>query len=233
MDIKPFIKLLSIYSAIILLFVVISPIGSTKAIETSPVIDLSTTPSERVMDIKNFKPGDYAIRTLTVNNDGSEKVNYRMTALLKSGSEKFYDQLQFQVRKDEKLLYEGSLGSFEGFEPRELPADDREDLQIRVDFPWESGNEFQGLATEVVFQFTAETDINPDQPTTETPETPTDGSTDQTSQPEAEPAMANADDSLPQTGEESPMLFYLFGGLLLAGGVALFATNKWVRNRKE
>ncbi|QAS53490.1 TasA family protein [Halobacillus litoralis] len=218
-----FLKIFSIYSLFILLFVLFQPIGSTQALESASTIDLSTS-HERVMDIENFKPGDYAVRTLTLDNNGTSALHYKMTSSLKSGSEKLYNQLHLTLSIGNSNVFSGPLSDFEGMEARALNAQSSDELSLRVEFPYESGNEYQGLATEVIFQFVAEGDITPgagsDSDNGGTPESPN-----------AQPVFSGGG-LLPQTGEGSPYLYYLIGGLLLAVGTSLYVKSIIVKKRK-
>ncbi|WP_281974647.1 TasA family protein [Halobacillus litoralis] len=218
-----FLKIFSIYSLTILIFVLFQPIGSTQALENASTIDLSTS-HERVMDIENFKPGDYAVRTLTLDNNGTSDLHYKMTSSLKSGSEKLYNQLHLTLSIGNSNVFSGPLSDFEGMEARALNAQSSDELSLRVEFPYESGNEYQGLATEVIFQFVAEGDITPgagsDSDNGGTPESPN-----------VQP-VSSGGGLLPQTGEGSPYLYYIIGGLLLAAGTSLYVKSIIVKKRK-
>ncbi|RSK26413.1 LPXTG cell wall anchor domain-containing protein [Bacillus sp. HMF5848] len=153
---KKIFTFLALYSCIVLGIVFLNPIGNTEAIESEPVIDIETAPTNRLFDIKNIKPGDWAIRTLTIENKGNRNFEYNMRVEKESGSDLFYDTLLLEVSDDSSLLYKGKLSGFQGFKSRELAMFTSEDLTFRVDFPFESGNEYQGLETAVLFKFTAE-----------------------------------------------------------------------------
>ncbi|SFJ47202.1 LPXTG-motif cell wall anchor domain-containing protein [Halobacillus dabanensis] len=208
-----FLKFFSIYSICILLFVLFQPIGSTKALEDASEIDLSTS-HERVIDIENFKPGDYAVRSFALNNDGTQNLQYTMTSSHKSGSEKLYNQLTFILEIEGEQVFAGHLSDFEKISARKLAAKNADEMTLKVEFPYESGNEFQGLATEVGFTFFAEGDIPP-------VSTPDQGEGSPQSQAD-QPTGSSEGGMLPQTGEGSPLLYYLVGGLLLTLGVSLY-----------
>ncbi|OLO38834.1 hypothetical protein BTR23_11285 [Alkalihalophilus pseudofirmus] len=151
-----FLPIAMAYTIVALFFVTIMPSGGTGANEVDPVVNLSTSPTSYLFDISNMKPGDSIARELTVINSGNRDYYYQSKANQTAGSEMLYKQLQLYVSTSEKTLFEGSLADFAGFEPRFLEKGTEEDIQFLVEFPWESGNEFQGLATEFEIKLWAE-----------------------------------------------------------------------------
>ena len=100
-----------------------------------------------------MKPGDWAERELTVQNRGSEDFNYHLEVKRTSGSENLYEALVFEVRDAEKQLFKGTLDQFSGFPSRFLQSAHEEDIMLKIEFPAELGNEYQGLEVEVLFMF--------------------------------------------------------------------------------
>lgn len=90
-------------------------------------------------------------RTMTIMNEGNSEYYYSFDAEYISGSQELYEQFELTVTGGEGLLFEGSLAEFTELEPRFLNAGTEEELQFVAEFPFESGNEFQGL--EVQFKF--------------------------------------------------------------------------------
>lgn len=123
-------------------------------------IDLSLTPKEMLFDVtKDMKPGDWAKRSIRVNNEGAAGLLYTMSAEFTEGSKKLYDGLTLEVKdQQERVLYNGSLSGFTKLTGRTLSAGQSEQLQYIVRFPEELGNEYQGLETQVKFVFYAEDD---------------------------------------------------------------------------
>ncbi|KGP74121.1 LPXTG cell wall anchor domain-containing protein [Pontibacillus yanchengensis] len=160
-----FLRYLSIYSLVVFIFVILSPIGSTGANKSDPVIDLSLKPTKREFKVDKMVPGDWATRTLTVQNNGNKDFSYQMTSSYLEGNNKFYNQLDLRVESQNQILFDGKLENFEGLKSRSLDYSTEEDITITVTFPYESGNEYQGLATSVLFTFVAEGDTPPPPPT--------------------------------------------------------------------
>lgn len=123
-------------------------------------IDLSLTPKEMLFDVtKDMKPGDWAKRSIRVNNDGATGFLYTMSAEFTEGSKKLYDGLTLEVKdQQERVLYKGSLSGFTKLTGRTLSAGQSEQFLYIVRFPEELGNEYQGLETQVKFVFYAEED---------------------------------------------------------------------------
>lgn len=180
---------------------------STIAAETNKEIDISLTPASTFIELNKLKPGDTITKTVSVKNSGLMNFSYLMNAYKESGSDLFYNQLHLEFFMGDILLYNGSLGSFTGIEARELKHSSSEEMKLKVSFPWESGNEFQGLSANVVFQFIAE-------------------------EVYAQDGIAAEGGMLPQTGEKARSMFYMIGGVLVCFGGALY-TSYYVKRRKE
>ncbi|WP_228027653.1 hypothetical protein [Bacillus fonticola] len=161
----------------------------------APNLDLDTIPDSYLFKISNMKPGDYATRTLTILNPGKRSFTYQSRAEFTGGTENADEDLKdgvdlynefllkvWSLDKDDnskaELLYGGKLKDFEGLDPRYLPSNSAEDLRFRVDFPYELGNEYQGLAFNFELLFGVEArdpdpdpdPENPDDPETEDPD---------------------------------------------------------------
>ncbi|TDQ42065.1 LPXTG cell wall anchor domain-containing protein [Aureibacillus halotolerans] len=132
-------------------------------------VDIGLLPEQRLYFLKNLKPGDTAVKTLKVNNQGRRAFTYQAYAEypenLEGASNSFYRQLEITVVDDsERVLYTGALAEFDHFRrARSLRAGSSEELTFKVHFPWESGNEFQGKKTGVNLTFYAE-GFDPDNP---------------------------------------------------------------------
>jgi hypothetical protein len=149
-------KLLIIYSLLLLTVVVFFPIGKTAADISSPVMDISVSPHSYLFDLSNLKPGDWAERTLTIQNKGKQDFSYLATSKLKEGSERFYNELVLKISDSNKVLFDGKMKDFHKLDPRLIGKNDSEQLVFKVVVPEELGNEFQGLGSEVEFKFYVE-----------------------------------------------------------------------------
>ncbi|MEH7238461.1 TasA family protein [Bacillus sp. JJ1562] len=124
--------------------------------KNSKVIDIMTTPEKILFDIDNFKPGDWATRTLTIKNSGSEDFKYLTSADRKSGSKELYESLILTISDSGGEVFKGKLGDFKKIDPRTIESGKQEELNFTVEFPPNLGNEYQGLTTEVEMKFYAE-----------------------------------------------------------------------------
>ncbi|WP_342600200.1 hypothetical protein MHB48_03635 [Psychrobacillus sp. FSL H8-0483] len=118
-------------------------------------IVISISPKENLFDITNMKPGDWAPRTITVQNSGSKDFVYQMQ-LQNSGEKKLFNELLLEVKEGDKELYQGKLAGFKSFPGRKLSSGTEENLDITIRFPEHLGNDFQGLNSAFTFSFTAE-----------------------------------------------------------------------------
>lgn len=193
-------KFVLLYCMLMFAIIFMTSFGSTGANEEEIHVDLATKPANILFQVHNLKPGDMVKRTLIVENHGNVDVDYATKAAFLSGSKKLYEQLKLWVTDNEKVLYEGSLSGFQGLDKRELKLTKDDELHFYVEFPYESGNEFQGLATEFEIVLAAEAKkpvgifASPDSPT-----------------------------KLPITGIIHPALYVIFGlGLFVIGTVGLY-----------
>jgi len=118
-------------------------------------IGLSISPKDSLFDISNMKPGDWASRTITVENSGSKDFAYQMQ-LQNNGEKKLYNELLLEIKAGDNELYQGKLAAFKSLPTRTLTSGTEDNLAITIRFPEQLGNDFQGLNSAFVFTFTAE-----------------------------------------------------------------------------
>ncbi|MUV38596.1 hypothetical protein JNUCC1_02450 [Lentibacillus sp. JNUCC-1] len=118
------------------------------------VLDLS--PSGSLFNIENMKPGDWAPRTVTVENNGSQNFSYTMQ-LKNQPSDLLFDELWLEIKQDTDELYNGKLADFSKV-TGSLQSKSQETLDVTIRFPEHLGNEFQGLNTSFSFVLKAEGD---------------------------------------------------------------------------
>ncbi|PKR77199.1 hypothetical protein CEY16_10690 [Halalkalibacillus sediminis] len=194
-----------LYTSFALIFIL--PGLESSAFEQDSV-SLITSPTEVLFDITNMKPGDRVERNISINNDGAKDYYYQSKAEQTSGSKKLYNEFQLTVINDGETLFEGSLGDFFGFEPRQLASGESEELLFVAEFPYESGNEFQGLEMDFLIEIWA--DGEPIEPVV----------SDNSDKP-------SFNGFLPQTGEESSIIYFIIGGLAIAlGGTIYFKARR-------
>jgi LPXTG-motif cell wall-anchored protein len=136
---------------------------------------IKTIPNKELFTILNMAPGDIEKRILTVQNRDSRNFTYNSKALLKNGSEEFYNELLLKIEDSNEILFNGRLKDYDGIRTRLLRSLHQEDLLFSIEFPIDSGNEFKGLKIEAEFIFTAIIENNneiPEEP--EDPENPVD-----------------------------------------------------------
>ena len=132
---------------------------NTSAVEKE--LEINTTPNGILFNVENLKPGDWIPRNLTIKNDGKKDFKYT-SKIGKSKSVKgLFEELELEVKKDTKVLYEGKFKDFKGFSPRELARGTEETLLFQVTMPEHLGNEFQNSAAEVEIIFLAEATGDP------------------------------------------------------------------------
>ncbi|WP_062350268.1 LPXTG cell wall anchor domain-containing protein [Bacillus kwashiorkori] len=139
-----------------ILFIIIYLIFFTQSVSAEDKeIDMMTTPDKILFSIDNFKPGDWAVRTITITNSGKEDFHYVASGKLTNGSKKLYDALILTITSGDEQLYNGQLGNFKKLRERPIPSGGKEELTFQIQFPPYLGNEYQGLTSEVQMKFYA------------------------------------------------------------------------------
>lgn len=107
-------------------------------------MNLVVYPNDKLFDLENMKPGDWAPRNIQIENHGEEAFEYQVHTE-SIGDEKLFNQLKVQVKYVETVIFEGHLKDFNHIDPKLLEANEADDLEITLFFPEELGNEYQGL----------------------------------------------------------------------------------------
>ncbi|WP_175384345.1 TasA family protein [Bacillus sp. FJAT-27225] len=133
----------------------------TEAGKNVKEIDITTVPEEFLVQVENFKPGDWVVRELKVLNSGKMDFYYSFENSFLKGSEKLYNELLLKVTSEKTTLFNGKLKDFKELNPNFLAKGKTEILTMTVEMPFELGNEYQGLGTEFLFKLyaTGEEDI--------------------------------------------------------------------------
>ncbi|SFD51390.1 LPXTG-motif cell wall anchor domain-containing protein [Bacillus sp. OV194] len=216
-------KLVSIYCIILLTLVTFYPSGSTSASSVPAKINLAISPTEEFFNVNNMKPGDWATRTFVVKNKGNAPFTYSSKSHFKSGSKRLFNKFHLRIQDKSNVLYDGQLSQFQKLAPRKLASDSEEELTATISFPWESGNEFQGLKTE--FELVLLTGDSDTSPPTDQDDTTTDNNTPPSKH--TDPPSNNPDIStLPKTGETSPYPIIVLGFFIFSSGLILLLMKK-------
>lgn len=170
-------------------------------------LDISLSTTESLFDISNMKPGDWAPRTIAVQNSGSADFVYQMN-LKNLGNEKLFNELVLEIKAGDTKLYQGKMAEFKSLPERKLLGSTEENLDITIRFPEHLGNEFQGLESAFAFSFTAEGRDN----------------TTVQAMTKGQVASVGPTASADNQSETSPMMF----NLLLFGTILVFSGIVWM-----
>ncbi|MBY6051979.1 LPXTG cell wall anchor domain-containing protein [Cytobacillus firmus] len=219
-------------------------------------VDIETIPDRYAFNISKMIPGDWVSRTLTIQNRGKKDFNYYTEAKFLDGSTKLYNAFSLKVWDSQDILFDGKLNEFEGLNTRFLKSRSQEDLKFEVKFPYELGNEFQGLSFKFEIRFIVKgsnTNPDPDNPTNPSdpitdPEGPTNPGNPDSSDPADEggypiqpqrPIPADELANPPVDGQILPSTAtstynnLLLGILLVISGGGLFILQKRKKNLKH
>lgn len=111
-------------------------------------------PDEAIFRLENMKPGDFAYRTLTIQNNHDRNIIYTMQ-LENQGDITLYNELLLQITFMDEIVFYGKLKDYKGINDRLLIAETEEMVKFELKFPEELGNEYQGLRAEFILDFTA------------------------------------------------------------------------------
>lgn len=154
--------------ALIILVGVIWQAGGVSAQDTIKLTVNSHTTSTATMN--NMKPGDEMSSEYTIINDGTEGFDYFVDFKFISGDVELYNILQMTLEKEGVIIYSGVMSEAAGrVTIGSLAGGEKSVIQMDVTFPWEAGNEYQGKATTVAFEFSASGKPGPSAEPTSTP----------------------------------------------------------------
>jgi hypothetical protein len=153
----------SAFIAAYLLIIVTGVIWHASGVSAQDTIKLtvnSHTTSTATMS--NMKPGDEMRSEYTIINKGHEGFNYFVDFKFISGDVELYDILQMTLQKEGVTIYSGMMSEAPGrVTIGSLAGGEQSIIQMDVIFPWEAGNEYQGKATTVAFEFSASGEPGP------------------------------------------------------------------------
>ncbi|KTD84005.1 hypothetical protein [Paenibacillus etheri] len=153
---------------LIILVGVIWHAGGVSAQDTIKLTVNSHTTSTATMN--NMKPGDEMSSEYTIINDGTEGFDYFVDFKFISGDVELYNILQMTLEKEGVIIYSGAMSEAAGrVTIGSLAGGEKSVIQMAVTFPWEAGNEYQGKATTVAFEFSASGEPGPSAEPTSTP----------------------------------------------------------------
>lgn len=107
-------------------------------------------------NMNNMEPGDETQSEYTIINAGNEAFNYYVDFKLLSGDEEMFDILQMTLEKEGVIIYSGVMSKATGrVAIGSLAGGAQNVIKMNVIFPSEAGNEYQGKAATVAFDFSA------------------------------------------------------------------------------
>ncbi|WP_042355374.1 TasA family protein [Bacillus rubiinfantis] len=149
-------KVIKFFIGVTILIFCFTPSWEINANAETQEIDIATSPEKVLFELSNLKPGDWAERSLTINNNGKEDFNYVASSQFRDGSKKFFNELLLTISAEDKVIFDGKLKDFNKLESRVLTQNGSEKLDFKIVIPEHLGNDFQGLGCEVQFKFYAE-----------------------------------------------------------------------------
>jgi hypothetical protein len=148
-------KYILISIILLMTLLVISPFQKTEAKRQEFNLRISATPTSGFINAYNMNPGDKVSSLLKVNNDGNIDFNYVISSRKQFGNELFYDQLLVSVYDNDGVLFKGNLNDLKLYPIGSINKFDNQNLTFEVEFPLDSGNEYQGKNSVVAFDFIA------------------------------------------------------------------------------
>ncbi|MFC4023870.1 TasA family protein [Oceanobacillus longus] len=135
-------------------------IATQSTVSAEGEITIDILPEEILFNIDNMKPGDWAPRSVVIQNNGILDFAYDVSAKPSGDTLKLYNELLLEIRDSKDLLYNGKLKDFQVLSPRTLKSSSEETLDFTIRFPEHLGNDFQGLNAKFSLFFTAEGENN-------------------------------------------------------------------------
>jgi hypothetical protein len=191
------------------------------------VVSIGVLPNDTLFQVENMKPGDWAPRTVTIENRGTDDFLYSMH-IERESMDRLFEELLLEITASDASLYNGKLAAFEELEKRDLAQGEHEELEITIRFPESLGNEYQGLNTAFNIVFTANSELK--DTAVQVPgfigsdEHPSAGG-EALFAPGSSGSSSGNGSPLPETASHI-FLFLLLGGVLLVNGLLLYKYNK-------
>ncbi|WP_067727082.1 TasA family protein [Oceanobacillus damuensis] len=135
-------------------------IATHSTVSAEGEITIEILPEEVLFNIDNMKPGDWAPRSVVIQNNGSLDFAYDVSAKPSGDTLKLYNELLLEIKDSEGVLFNGTLKDFQALSPRILKSSNEETLDFTIRFPEHLGNDFQGLDANFSLFFTAEGENN-------------------------------------------------------------------------
>lgn len=149
---KSIVFIIALFSFLFFIFQVLPSNALAENPKDKIVID--HYPQEELFQVGNTKPGDYAYRTLLIQNNNDEDILYTMQ-LRNDGDQMLFNELILQITYLDELVFDGKLKDYDGVIDRPLTSKTEEVLGFELKFPEELGNEFQGKTAEFTLEFNA------------------------------------------------------------------------------
>ncbi|WP_079528556.1 TasA family protein [Halobacillus hunanensis] len=128
-----------------------------QAAEEEKEINIGTSPETILFKVSNLKPGDTMTREVEISNLGTRDFTYSTVSEFTGGSEKLLRALRLQVTDQTgKQVYAGSVMELSELDKRYLKVSEEDQLTLKVEMPFELGNDYQGLAGRFEIRFTAD-----------------------------------------------------------------------------
>lgn len=188
-------------------------ITNPSSVSAADEITIDILPEEVLLNIDNMKPGDWAPRSVVVQNNGILDFDYFVSVRPYGDSMKLYNELLLEISDSDEILYNGKLQDFNGLAARTLESSREETLEFTVRFPEHLGNDFQGLNANFYLLFTAE------------------GESDDQDEQSIAGAVSSGENS-PHDGSPLPSTatdifnFLLIGLILLLAGTIIYFYNR-------
>jgi hypothetical protein len=145
---------ITVFTTILLLVSAISS-QNTEATKSKNKIEIATDPPSSFINAFDMAPGDKITSPLKVKNEGNVDFDYVISSRMQSGDELFYDKLVVSVYDIDGLLFRGNLDDLKLYPIGNINKFNHQNFSFEVEFPLDSGNEYQGKKSVVAFDFIA------------------------------------------------------------------------------
>ena len=139
-------KVIIICGLMILSAIILFPssiLGNSKIIAKT----FYSVPESVLFKIDNFKPGDWAERELFLYNDGPDNEYFIFIDNVR-GDKAFLNELQIKIEYNNVELFQGTINDFKGIDRTFIKENENHKYFITVEFPYDLGNEYQGLTSQ-------------------------------------------------------------------------------------
>jgi len=161
-------KIILLSALLLFAFTDLKQLAASEIEVTGDVEGLQLEADTPLFDMTNMKPGDSDEASVTLKNQSENDLLFSFSSDLEDGDRTLLQGLEMELQGEDGTTYfNQTMDKLYDVKITSLPAGEEKELALKVRFPREAGNQFQGKTASVNFVFGATRDripVPPDPP---------------------------------------------------------------------